>query len=139
MVMTDHTATEKPSQTLHVPHQDMSADIAFDHDHMARDFERVVGNLVRELRAVANRVEQITAPPANQEHPGFSERANDVVTAIGNMMPNLGLSNVLRAAAQADTALLEMRLRRSVDENEALRSDTATTAVPLDADDEARA
>lgn len=99
------------SPAAETPSDDQPLDAPDLYDFVARDYERNVANIVRDLRAVADRIERATTPQPNQKNPNFGNAASVIVADVMNMLPNLGLSGLVRAAAQADVALLHERAK----------------------------
>lgn len=78
---------------------------------LTNDYERQIANIVGELRRTADRIERLVTPGPNQKNPGFGNAASMVVSDITNLIPNLGMSGLVRAAAAADVALLHERAK----------------------------
>lgn len=107
------------------PTEQTDLDSEFKYRFAAERFEDIVGSVVSDLRALADRIEAMRAPSPHQADPGFGDVAARLTREVMSALPNLGLSAVVHVAAQADTALLRDRLARS-----APASATPTDSAP---------
>ena len=133
--MTDQqTPAETQPDVLTVPHQDLTTDRPYVHGFVTNEFGRVRDNIVRDLRALADRVERATGPAANQANPGFGDTASHIISDVMSALPNLGLQALVHAAAQADTTLLRDRLINAEQESLTLRAnfDLPVTLAAVD-------
>ena len=108
--MSTETSTTYPASAAakQALHDDLTA-------HVSDEFEREVARIARDLRSMANRLDQVKAPRPGGENPGFGLVAASVISDVSNMLPNLGLSMLVTVAAQADTAILRSRAARAAE------------------------
>lgn len=120
--------TDEPP-TMVLAHQDTTTDDAGMYEWVAKEYVRTVRNVVRDLRSMADRLDRVTAPKPDQQNPMFGIGAAVAISDLMNGINGLGIDAIVRAAAEADTALLRARLSAAVSEAETLRANPGVRAV----------